>query len=588
MFTHALRRAALRGVAIGGVAALAKISAAEASECRRGHHYNHTNAKAALSGREGMYMKSVDLDRADSSGGPSSLSARRRGGKLCALDARQQEALLTVLRALKRTDRAYFSEVQESELFLHALHRILEEVEGALPAPYFNLCNTTDGMSKEEADGILHRLEPLVMARVSLPYLDESMKLQAVRGVTELVVGAMRKGTQFDEILGIDECGPIIMNIWVKGNAGGMFSQPAEYAETLAAEIEVPFIPHSWKIYLSTHALEAVSTILEEAIMSTYTEVRAHVERAAKADAVAAAAARARREEARIEEQGDTDHDGYDQPRRISESLRKSSERRREALKVFEAEEKAVELMCIKSFDTRVREATHTLLLHAAPAWVPSFVIEPLVRSTVEFALSRTIDACHMNASVEYLLDQHRIAKRLSAMPHGVRTLLLRRKEKILPMLLSLDEDGTGSVSRMEFNHGVTMTLGLAITMEEADALFVELDTIGDGLLSSYELERTFYGRELDEATRTEIRKEAEEWRRMRREGDGTMMTASMAAVAAASGGGGVEEEPQRQRNGLVMLVLRVLTDVGRFWTLSPRDGNTLPRSRSSEGEAPS
>ena len=51
------------------------------------------------------------------------------------------------------------------------------------------------------------------------------------------------------------------MNIWVKGNAGGMFSQPAEYAETLAAEIEVPFIPHSWKIYLSTHALEAVSTI---------------------------------------------------------------------------------------------------------------------------------------------------------------------------------------------------------------------------------------------------------------------------------------------------------------------------------------
>ena len=126
--------------------------------------------------------------------------------------------------------------------------------------------------------------------------------------------------------------------------------------------------------------------------------------------------------------------------------------------------------------------------------------------------------------------------------------------------------------------------------MEEADALFVELDTIGDGLLSSYELERTFYGRELDEATRTEIRKEAEEWRRMRREGDGTMMTASMAAVAATSGGGGVEE-PQRQRNGLVMLVLRVLTDVGRFWTLSaspPPIAEPKPTGhhRSSEGEA--
>ena len=179
--------------------------------------------------------------------------------------------------------------------------------------------------------------------------------------------------------------------------------------------------------------------------MSTYTEVRAHVERAAKADAVAAAAARARREEARIEEQGDTDHDGYDKPRRISESLRKSSERRREALKVFEAEEKAVELMCSSPLILGYVRRPALLLHRAAPAWVPSAVIEPLVRSTVEFALSRTIDACHMNASVEYLLDQHRIAKRLSAMPHGVRTLLLRRKEKILPMLLSLDEDGTAA-----------------------------------------------------------------------------------------------------------------------------------------------
>ena len=92
--------------------------------------------------------------------------------------------------------------MQESELFLHALHRILEEVEGALPAPYFNLCNTTDGMSKEEADGILHRWSHWSW-QVSLPYLDESMKLQAVRGVTELVVGAMRKGTQLTRSLAL-------------------------------------------------------------------------------------------------------------------------------------------------------------------------------------------------------------------------------------------------------------------------------------------------------------------------------------------------------------------------------------------------
>jgi hypothetical protein len=68
------------------------------------------------------------------------------------LDARQQEALMAVLRALKRSDRPYFSDQQQSELFYHTIARIVHAIEESLPAPYFGLCHTDDGMCADEAE----------------------------------------------------------------------------------------------------------------------------------------------------------------------------------------------------------------------------------------------------------------------------------------------------------------------------------------------------------------------------------------------------------------------------------------------------
>lgn len=94
---------------------------------------------------------------------------------------------MTVMKALKRRDRSYFSDQDQTELFSHTVREILQLVAGSLPAPYWVLLHTSNGMEAEETEGMVQRLTTLVGSSLSLPYLDEEMKLQAVRGVTELV-----------------------------------------------------------------------------------------------------------------------------------------------------------------------------------------------------------------------------------------------------------------------------------------------------------------------------------------------------------------------------------------------------------------
>ena len=89
-------------------------------------------------------------------------------------------------------------------------------------------------------------------------------------------------------------------------------------------------------------------------------------------------------------------------------------------------------------FDVRVRAKVTRQLTALAPRWLPATVTEDLVFSAVDIALSYIVDTVHMNDSVEYLLDQHRIAHRLPNVPVGARAMFLSRKERILAILISV------------------------------------------------------------------------------------------------------------------------------------------------------
>jgi hypothetical protein len=193
----------------------------------------------------------------------------------------------------------------------------------------------------------------------------------------------MRKGTDMERILCVDEAGPIIMNIWVKGNAGGIFSQREEarvgpsgppprccrpstatvyphslitsrtcgshapqLVNKLADDIQVPLVPHSWKCLLASRALDTVGHLLEDAILDTYSEARQQSEAAGAAEAAAAAATRA---EAAAAAHAELHH-------RLPHT-RKAEERRAAALDVCHQQHDAAE---------REAEAAEELLAHTS------------------------------------------------------------------------------------------------------------------------------------------------------------------------------------------------------------------------------
>ena len=130
----------------------------------------------------------------------------------------------------------------------------------------------------------------------------DDMRRQAIRSVMELVTGAMRRGYNFDKILHIENSGPIIMNVFVKGNAGGLLcpTRRAALDEQFADDIDVPFVPRSWKMHAAGKVMDVVATMLESAIMETYLAALEHVEIATKRELAVASASRTAHEARRI------------------------------------------------------------------------------------------------------------------------------------------------------------------------------------------------------------------------------------------------------------------------------------------------
>ena len=69
----------------------------------------------------------------------------------------------------------------------------------------------------------------------ALPYLPPKQEWQLVHCVVALCVAAMGRGRCIDTVLDVEIAGPILMDVFIKGNAGSFFSERAKVPASLRA-----------------------------------------------------------------------------------------------------------------------------------------------------------------------------------------------------------------------------------------------------------------------------------------------------------------------------------------------------------------
>ena len=182
------------------------------------------------------------------------------------LTPKQIEQTVCLINAI--LDLGNFSDAEEDVIFRHAVCAVLAEVERKMPRPFMKLlhhANPEEGLGTEQAHQLSERLSKLVGDAVSLPYLSTRHEAQVVACVVELVVGGMGRGRCFDDMLAIEHAGPVVMKIFVKGNAGAFFSEREAIAAGLAEDMDVPFVPPSWKLKACRYAVGVIGELLEKA-----------------------------------------------------------------------------------------------------------------------------------------------------------------------------------------------------------------------------------------------------------------------------------------------------------------------------------
>ena len=153
-----------------------------------------------------------------------------------------------------------------------------------------------------------------------------------------------------------------------------------------------------------------------------------------------------------------------------------------------EQAELAAAAACETPFDRRARVALVAGLREKAPGLLATERAAQLMEQIVELSLAGYFDGDQMNAAASYLLDQHRLARRLSGLPAAARELFFRKKEQIFGAVLAMDTDGDGDISPHEFEAGI-QRLGLPLSKDETAQLFAALDADGSGSLEPAELE---------------------------------------------------------------------------------------------------
>ena len=161
-------------------------------------------------------------------------------------------------------------------------------------------------------------------------------------------------------------------------------------------------------------------------------------------------------------------------------------------------------------FASRARAHLLSSLLARAPRLLPPAATERAVQFAIERALTSTFHSEHMSQAVDYMLDQHRLARRLRCVPPGARQLLLQRKEIIYSTLLAMDDDGSGEISEAELLAAAAASrLGVKLTDADAKQVFLALDD-GSGVLRPEHLESLLFGVRLSAEHRASLHAAAE------------------------------------------------------------------------------
>ena len=406
---------------------------------------------------------------------------------------------MTLLNAV--IDLESFSDDEEQAILKHATLSVASAIERALPRTFLRLVqepSTEEGLEAGQAYKFRQRLCEQVRESCSLPYLPPKQELQLVQCVVALAVESMRRGCTYDSVLEVERAGPILMECFIKGNAGSFFHERAAVVDTLADDLDVPLLPASWKRKACARVVDELAALLERAMMRVYEDSWHTVARAADANAraadAAAKAASAAAAAAAATAAAAADADTAAADAKAAKGVAAEAAAAAEAATRAEARELST------PFDVRVRSALTEELVSRLGVLGSSGVLT-VVRQAVDLALDASLDASEMNGAATYLLDQHRLARRLAAAPVGARELLLKKKEQVLCAVLSFDDDGDGEVDRAEFGAGLA-ALGLTLRDDEIDALFATLDADGSGAIVPAELESLLYGRPLDDDER--------------------------------------------------------------------------------------
>ena len=131
------------------------------------------------------------------------------------------ERTVTLLNAI--IDLPSFSDDEEQLILTHAVYLVVAAVERALPRTFLSLAqngSSDEGLEPGQAALLKARLMEVVRATCTLPYLAPKEESQLVQCVVSLAVASMARGASYDDVLDVDVAGPILMECFIKGNAG--------------------------------------------------------------------------------------------------------------------------------------------------------------------------------------------------------------------------------------------------------------------------------------------------------------------------------------------------------------------------------
>ena len=333
--------------------------------------------------------------------------------KTLILSERQIEQLVALLNAILDLDD--FTDAEEQVIFRHAVSSVVQAVQNKLPRPFLQLLEhkgVGEGLGAEQAATLATRLQQVVQADVDLPYLNAKHEKQLTAAVVEMLVLSMRRDSSFEAALKIENAGPVVMQVFVKGNAGAFFSEREQIVTALADDLDVPLLPPSWKVSLCRRLVDVLAELLEGAIMRVYHSRRERVEATADANlAVALALAEAAKQRAASAKHAAA----------AAEAEAAAAGARASTAAEAEAAETQV------PFDRRVRVALVAQLRERAPYLLATAKAVELAEHAVELALGDYFDGEQMNAAAAYLLDRHRLSRRLATMPDRSLELFLRK-----------------------------------------------------------------------------------------------------------------------------------------------------------------